>query len=222
MPHRRGLALGLTIGGSSIGGIIWPIMLEQLLNKRQLDFGWTMRVVAFTMAPLLAIACITVVDAPTPQTPLSPLHAASDGYEKGATSSNDELQSKSKANYSVLKNKTFVPLCGGLALGYFGLFTPLFFVTGFGAQHGLSTSTAFYLLSGLNGASFLGRVIPGFLADRYGHFNLCVLATFAAGIVGFSWTAATSLPGLVVWSLAYGFSSGGLAVGFMMGSIAVT
>ncbi|KAK1488935.1 ATPase [Colletotrichum cuscutae] len=241
IPHRRGLALGLTIGGSSIGGIIWPILLEQLLNKRQLGFGWTMRVVAFTMAPLLAFACITVVDAPAPQASLSPIHAASDGDEKGTTSSNDEIQSKSKANYSILKNKTFILLCGGLALGYFGLFTPVFFVTGFGVQHGLSTSTAFYLLSGLNGASFLGRVIPGFLADRYGHFNLCMLATLAAGIVGFCWTAATSLPGLAVWSLAYGFSSGaimslqgacvgkiahhrhqGLAVGFMMGSIAVT
>ncbi|KAK1710014.1 major facilitator superfamily domain-containing protein, partial [Colletotrichum acutatum] len=208
MPHRRGLALGLTIGGSSIGGIIWPIMLEQLLNKRQLGFSWTMRVVALTMVPLLAITCITVVDAPTPKASLSPLQAVLDKNEKGAVSSNDEIQSQTESGYSILKNTTFILLCGGLALGYFGLFTPLFFITGFGAQYGLSTSTAFYLLSGLNGASFLGRVVPGLLADRYGHFNLCALATLAAGIVGFSWTAATSLPGLVVWSLAYGFSSG--------------
>ncbi|KAF4774178.1 ATPase [Colletotrichum scovillei] len=241
MPHCRGLALGLTIGGSSIGGIIWPIMLEQLLNKRQLGFGWTMRIVAFTMVPLLAITCITVVDAPAPKASLSPLQAALDRNEKGAVSSNDEIQSQTKSSYSIIKNTTFMLLCGGLALGYFGLFTPLFFITDFGVQHGFSASTAFYLLSGLNGASFLGRVVPGFLADRYGHFNLCALATLAAGIVGFSWTAATSLPGLVVWSLAYGFSSGaimslqgacvgkiahhrhqGLAVGCMMGSIAVT
>ncbi|KZL79639.1 mfs monocarboxylate [Colletotrichum incanum] len=241
MPHRRGLALGLTIGGSSIGGIIWPIMLEQLLNFRKVSFEWTIRAVAFTMMPLLAIACLTVVDARSPKCSLGPPESASDGNEKGAGSSTDETQPRKKADFSILKNKAFMLLCGGLAVGYFGLFTPLFFVSAFGISHGLSSSTAFYLLSGLNGASFFGRVIPGFLADRYGHFNLCALAIFSAGIVGFCWTAASTLAGLTVWSLAYGFCSGavmslqgacvgkiahqanqGLAIGFTMGSIAVT
>ncbi|OHE99286.1 major facilitator superfamily transporter [Colletotrichum orchidophilum] len=230
MPHRRGLALGLSIGGSSIGGIIWPIMLEQLLNKRQLSFGWTMRAVAFAMIPLLAITCITVRDAPAPEASPTASEAASDGNEKGTNSSSDETQSEKKTDYSILQNRTFILLCGGLAVGYFGLFTPIFLVTGFGVQHGLSTSTAFYLLSGLNGASFFGRVIPGFLADRYGHFNLCALATLAAGIVGFCWTAATSVAGLAAIMSLQGACVGkiahqrhqGLAVGFMMSSIAVT
>ncbi|GJC85497.1 leporins efflux protein lepC [Colletotrichum liriopes] len=241
MPHRRGLALGLTIGGSSIGGIIWPIMLEQLLNFRKVSFGWTIRAVAFTMMPLLAIACLTVVDVQAPKSSPTPPESASDGNEKGAGSSTDESQPEKKPDFSILKKKAFMLLCGGLAIGYFGLFTPLFFVSAFGISHGLSSSTAFYLLSGLNGASFFGRVIPGFLADQYGHFNLCTLAIFSAGIVGFCWTAASTLTGLAIWSLAYGFCSGavmslqgacvgkiahqgnqGLAIGFTMGSIAVT
>ncbi|GKT95390.1 MFS monocarboxylate [Colletotrichum tofieldiae] len=208
MPHRRGLALGLTIGGSSIGGIIWPIMLEQLLNFRKVSFGWTIRAVAFTMMPLLAIACLTVVDVQAPKSSPAPPESASDGNEKGAGSSTDETQPEKKPDFSILKNKAFMLLCGGLAIGYFGLFTPLFFVSAFGISHGLSSSTAFYLLSGLNGASFFGRVIPGFLADRYGHFNLCALAILSAGIVGFCWTAASTLAGLAIWSLAYGFCSG--------------
>ncbi|KAL0938126.1 MFS monocarboxylate [Colletotrichum truncatum] len=241
LPHRRGLVLGLTIGGSSLGGVIWPIMLEQLLNHRQVSFGWTMRAVAFAMIPLLAIACFTVVDAPPIKSPTSPSESAGDGNEKGDQSSSDEAQTEKKADFSILKNKTFMLLCGGLAIGYFGLFSPLFYVSAYGIAHGLSSSTAFYLLSGLNAASFLGRVIPGFLADKYGHFNLCAAATLSAGIVGFCWTAASSLAGMAVWSLAYGFCSGavmslqgacvgkiahhrsqGLAVGFMMGSISVT
>ncbi|GJD04091.1 major facilitator superfamily transporter [Colletotrichum higginsianum] len=240
MAHRRGLALGLTIGGSSIGGVIWPIMLEQLLAVRGLGFGWTMRAVAFTMLPLLTTTCLTVVDAPiVPDTAASP---ASDGIEKAAESSaDDDVTREKRADFSILRNPTFMLLCGGLAIGYFGLFTPLFYVPAFGVARGLSSSTAFYLLSGLNAASFLGRVIPGFLADRYGHFNLCALAALSAGVLGFCWTAASSLAGLAVWSLAYGFCSGavmslqtacvgkiahhdnqGLAVGFMMATIAVT
>ncbi|KAF9872005.1 major facilitator superfamily transporter [Colletotrichum karsti] len=241
MPHRRGLALGLVIGGSSIGGIIWPIMLEQLLNHRQISFGWTMRAVAFAMIPLLAIACLTVIDAPVIETRPAQPEPASDNSEKGDQASTDETEKQRKTDFSILKNKSFMLLCGGLALGYFGLFTPLFYVSAYGIARGLTSSTAFYLLSGLNGASFFGRVIPGFIADRYGHFNMCVIATLSAGIVGFCWTAATSLGGLAVWSLAYGFCSGavmslqgacvgkiahhrnqGMAMGFMMGSISVT
>ncbi|OLN86531.1 Riboflavin transporter MCH5-like protein 16, partial [Colletotrichum chlorophyti] len=241
LPHRRGLALGLTIGGSSVGGVIWPIMLEQLLNKRHLSFGWTMRAIAFTMIPLLAIACFTVVDTPASKAPITSSEPTSDATEKGSESSSGEAQAEKQADFSILRNKAFILLCGGLAIGYFGFFTPIFYVSAYGIHHGLSSSTAFYLIAGLNAASFFGRVIPGFLADRYGHFNLCVLATLSAGIVGFCWTAASSLGGLVVWCLAYGFCSGavmslqgacvgkiahhsnqGLAVGFMMGSIAVT
>ncbi|TDZ27671.1 Leporins efflux protein lepC [Colletotrichum spinosum] len=163
MPHRRGVTLGLAIGGSSIGGIIWPIMLEQLLNKRHLSYGWTMRAVAFAMIPLLIVAVVTVVDAPA--TSAAQAHAV-DGNEKDGSTSTEEVSSEKRADFSILKNKTFVLLCSGLALGYFGLFTPLFYVSAYGISLGLSSSTAFYLLSGLNAASFFGRVVPGLLADK--------------------------------------------------------
>ncbi|KAF6812378.1 MFS monocarboxylate [Colletotrichum plurivorum] len=240
MPHRRGLALGLVIGGSSVGGVVWPIVFEQLLNRRGLGLGWTMRVVAFVMVPILAIACLTVVDAPAvpPRRP-----GPEDDDNKGTPPPplEESLVGDKSADRSLLKDKTFILLCGGLAIGYFGLLTPLFYVSVYGVSRGLDPSAAFYLLSGLNAASFLGRVLPGVLADRYGHFNLCAAATLCAGIVGFCWTGATSLAGLVVWILAYGFCSGGvmslqsagvgkvapagrqgMAVGVMMGSIAVT
>ncbi|KAL1634665.1 hypothetical protein SLS58_010564 [Diplodia intermedia] len=35
---NRGLALGITIGGSSIGGLIWPIVLNELLNQDGLPY----------------------------------------------------------------------------------------------------------------------------------------------------------------------------------------
>ncbi|KAF6800364.1 MFS monocarboxylate [Colletotrichum sojae] len=240
MPHRRGLALGLVIGGSSVGGIVWPIVLEQLLNRGGLGLGWAMRVVAFAMVPLLVVACLTVVDAPAVP-PRRPGPEAGDDKSTPPPLLEESLAEDKSADRSLLKNKTFIVLCGGLAVGYFGLLTPLFYVSAYGVERGLSPSAAFYLLSGLNAASFLGRVLPGVLADRYGHFNLCAAATLCAGIVGFCWTGATSLAGLVTWSLAYGFCSGGvmslqsacvgevapagrqgMAMGVMMGSIAIT
>lgn len=102
----------------------------------------------------------------------------------------------------------------------------------------MSSSLAFYLVSIVNGASLLGRVLPGVVADRWGRFNLLVTSAFTAGIIVFCWTGATTVAGLVVWTAAYGFASGailslqlacattladassaGTAVGVVMGSM---
>ncbi|KAH8664530.1 major facilitator superfamily transporter [Xylariales sp. PMI_506] len=214
LPHQRGLALGLTIGGSSIGGVIWPIMLEQLLYVRNISFGWTLRAVAFMMIPLLVIACVTVVDPPVsppnPEAQPSSSLSNSDVEEGSKTSPIIEKKSasKKKTDLSLLKNWTFLLLCAGLATVYLGLFTPFFYVSSYAIDQGMSSSTAFYLISAVNASSFFGRVIPGYLADRYGHFNFCTISVFAAGIVGFCWTATNNLAGLVIWCLAYGFASG--------------
>jgi MFS family permease len=37
---NRGLATGFTIAGSSLGGVIWPIMADQLLTHDGVSFGW--------------------------------------------------------------------------------------------------------------------------------------------------------------------------------------
>ncbi|KAI8948703.1 putative MFS monocarboxylate transporter [Xylaria longipes] len=251
MPHRRGLALGIAIGGSSIGGVVWPIMLQKLLYADGVSFGWVQRYVGFTMLPLLAVACLTVMDAdkepPTEKGPssLTPsgVETASKGSASDENDSGQSLEGQLKAKHPIiiiLKNWTFVLLCLGLGLVYFGLFSPFFYISTYAVARGQSPSTAFYLISAINGASFFGRVIPGYLADVYGHFNLCALSVLASGIVGFTWTAAYSLPGMIVWSIAYGFASGsvislqsacagkiskrehqGTALGLVIGSVSV-
>ncbi|KAF2278874.1 MFS general substrate transporter [Westerdykella ornata] len=251
MPHRRGLALGLTIGGSSIGGVIWPIMMQQLLVHHGISFGWTMRAVAFKMSPLLAFACLTVVE-PLEQPSRAPsgtAHVTShvtqqqpieEAEQKKMEDAAADGESK-KADLSFLWKPTYILLCLGLAVIYFGLFTPLFYVSAYAIDKGQSLSTAFYLLSAVNASSFFGRVGPGHFADTYGHYNLLIIFTLLSGIVGFTWTRATSLGGMIVWSLAYGFTSGavmslqnacagkiaplrsqGAAVGFLMGCLSIT
>jgi MFS family permease len=206
LARRRGLALGLVLGGSSIGGVVWPIMLERLLSHDQVSFGWTLRAVAFTMIPLLAIACLTVKEAP--EIPPSPSEMISDGPEASQTETQDEKPVKKKTDLSILKIPAFDLLCAGLAIGYLGLFAPTFYISSFAISNGVSSQLAFYLLSVYNAGSFFGRVLPGHWADRFGHFNICTLSVFVSGITGFCWISAKSPAGLTVWTLAYGFASG--------------
>jgi MFS family permease len=51
---HRGLALGIITTGNSIGGIVYPVVVRQLLGK--VGFGWTVRVLGF-----LNVACLLVV-----------------------------------------------------------------------------------------------------------------------------------------------------------------
>ncbi|KAI1119722.1 putative MFS monocarboxylate transporter [Nemania abortiva] len=251
MPHRRGLALGIAIGGSSIGGIIWPIFLQELLYTDGVSFGWTQRAVGFFMIPLLAIACLTVLE--VQKTPPKPVVADSEKVSDVDTAAPDNntnsdstpLPSEEPAPRHpailLFKNFTFVLLCLGLALTYLGLFTPFFYISSYAVDKGVPSSTAFYLISAINAASFFGRVGPGHLADAYGHFNICTVAVLISGVIGFTWTAAYNLTGMIIWSIAYGFTSGavislqsacagkiakrehqGTAAGLVTGSVAIT
>ncbi|KAI5927228.1 major facilitator superfamily transporter [Camillea tinctor] len=246
LPDHRGLALGLAIGGSSVGGIVWPIMLDQLLYNDRVSFGWLVRSVAFTMLPLLLVACTTITDTRASLDRLiqiNQVETAPDSSEKvkNAQSTTDgDLRAKN-SGFSILKDPTFILLCLGFAMVYLGLFTPFFYASSYATQQGLSSSTAFYLISAINASSLFGRIIPGHLADIYGHFNICTLSILASGIVGFCWTATYNLPGLVIWGLMYGFTSGavlslqgacagklasrenqGTAVGLVSGSVSIT
>ena len=55
---RRAIAGGLAIAGSSLGGVIFPIMVVHLLP--QVGFGWTMRICAFLILGLLIITNLTI------------------------------------------------------------------------------------------------------------------------------------------------------------------
>jgi len=57
---KRGAAMGLAISGSSLGGIVFPIMLGKLLYKPNLSFGWTIRISGFIMLALIAPACVAI------------------------------------------------------------------------------------------------------------------------------------------------------------------
>ncbi len=84
----------------------------------------------------------------------------------------------------------------------------MFYISTYAVAIGMTPTLAFYLVSIVNGASLFGRILSGIVADRFGRFNMLAASAFAAGIITFCWTTATSAAGLVVWTVAFGFASG--------------
>lgn len=193
--RHRGMASGISVGGSSLGGVIWPIVTDQLLYKQGLSFGWTMRIIGFIMIPLLVVVLLTVR--------LPPKVAG----ESGDSKIPEEMKEARRLHRAQLWKAPYLLLCGGLFFNFLSFFSPFLFITTYATELGMST-IAFYLVSIVNAASLLGRILPGFVADRWGRFNILIVTSLAASIVAFCWTAATLVAGVIVFIAAYGFASG--------------
>ncbi|KAJ9236379.1 hypothetical protein DTO027B5_4673 [Paecilomyces variotii] len=216
--QHRAAAVGITISGSSLGGVIWPIIVHELFKKPNVGFGWTMRIVGFIMLPIFLVACLCVRPpreqkqhekfVPPSTSQLSDIQLSPD-----KSVSHVETETKNpprRFDLSPLKSPTIQLCCLGFFFVYFSMFTPIFFVTSYSSSLGLSSTFAFYTTSIVNGGSLFGRVLPGFIADKYGHFNCCILATLFSGIISLCWTKALSEAGVGVFIAAYGFSSGAI------------
>ena len=53
---KRAVAIGIAASGGATGGLVFPVIVQQLLPK--IGFGWTVRVLGFVMLALQAIAFI--------------------------------------------------------------------------------------------------------------------------------------------------------------------
>ncbi|KAL2833572.1 major facilitator superfamily domain-containing protein [Aspergillus pseudoustus] len=182
---KLGAALGLAVSGSSLGGVIYPIVLNRLLGP--LGFGWSVRVIGFiAMGTLLIpIAIMRQRVKPPKARALIDLSAFTD-----------------------LPYMTFV--AGGL-IAFMGLFTLFFYISYVGtARHLTSNDMAFYLVPILNAASCFGRTIPNAIADKLGPFNLITPCCAMVGVLILCMIAVSNQAGLIVIAIFSGFFSGAL------------
>ncbi|KAF2011582.1 MFS general substrate transporter [Aaosphaeria arxii CBS 175.79] len=185
---KRAAALGVVVAGSSLGGVVVPIALSKMLNGSSLGFAWSVRIIGFLIMPFLLFSCFAVKPRLPPR----------------------------RTNFFIggaFKDKAYTLLIVSMFFMFLGMFTPLFFIPTYAVSRGIDPTLASYLLAILNGASTFGRIIPGVLADVYGRLNMFAFAGLSTGIVVLCMTAARSTPGLVVYAIIFGFTSGAIISG---------
>lgn len=195
--RKRGLAMGLAIAGSSLGAVVFPIVLTRLLLTpgASLGFGWAVRVCGFIMVPVLVFAAVTVRARLPPRASRFFL-------------------------WSSFRRPLYSVLVAAVAALFFGMFVPLFYLPSFGVQEaGLDEATSLYLVAAINGASLPGRIIPGILGDKFGRINTLMFAGAGTAVLIFCWPSATTPAGVIAFSCIFGFVSGALVSG---GSVVFT
>lgn len=127
---KRGAAYGLLATGSSLGGVIFPIMVTRLI--KEVGFPWAMRICAFLILGLLIIAILTV-DAFNPPK-FQPITL------KRMVAPFTEFQ--------------FTCVCFGLLLFTFGLYVPINFVSVEAAAGGVDPNLVLYMVPILNAGRY--------------------------------------------------------------------
>ncbi|KAB5583438.1 major facilitator superfamily transporter [Coniochaeta sp. 2T2.1] len=183
--EKRGAAYGIMSTGSSLGGIIFPIMITRLI--RQVGYGWAMRSGAFMILGLLIIANLTVTSRTPPR----------------RTALSREAMAKP------FKERGFQILLVGLFFLTLGLFIPIDYLQIQGLQAGMKPQLAQYLIAILNAGSLFGRLAAGAMADKIGKYNIFTTATCTAGIFTLAlWIPAHSDGSIIAYAVIYGFFSG--------------
>lgn len=180
---RRALAMGIASSGSSLGGVIFPVMLNRIIYHTSLGFGWAVRIVGFLVLGLCLTACVTVVPRLPPR----------------------------KGRYFLLhafKEPVYSIQVAGMFFVWWGIFTPFFFLPSYSEAKGLDLDLSIYTLAMVNSGSLVGRLMSGFAAPHLGRFNLLVMGNCFCGILVFCWLRVVSTAAICVFAVLYGIFSG--------------
>lgn len=182
---KRGVAFGVLFSGSSVGGIVFPILVSRLIA--QVGFAWAMRTCGFLVLFLLIIANLTIK-------PFNPPHP------KPVTGT--QL-------LRPLKEADFLFLSAGVFCFSYGFFAPINYLPVEAISGGMSSDLAQYLPSILNAGSLFGRLLAGVVADKIGRYNIYSIVCYFSGIwILALWLVDTSDAAIIAFAVLFGFFSG--------------
>ncbi|TFK32267.1 major facilitator superfamily domain-containing protein [Crucibulum laeve] len=198
--RRRALAIGVATTGTAVGGALHPIMLNKWFHG-SLGFHNGVRASAGLNAGLLIISILLM----KPRLPPS-----------------IKAHSTLRSLRVFLQDIPYVVMVLGTVLVLAGLYFPIFFLQLNSIKNGIDADLAFYTIAILNGASFLGRVLPNMLVYRFGAFNVVIPCITISAALIFCTLAVKDVAGTMVFAICYGFFSGAYVslLAPMIGSLA--
>ncbi|RSM20622.1 hypothetical protein CDV31_000600 [Fusarium ambrosium] len=192
--RRRGLAMGIALAGSSVGSVVFPIIFRYTFPD--LGWKWSMRIMAFISAGLLIPGMLCFI-------PFNKLH--------GITSDGQPRPKSSALNLAAFKSPAFSFVTAGLFMLEFSIFSIAGLLPSISTRAGFTPEDGYTLLAIIGSTSTFGRIIPGLIGDRIGHFNVLLISmAFTILFMGVMFVpfGTTSAPVLYTWSGLWGFGSG--------------
>ncbi|GFF54365.1 hypothetical protein IFM51744_08347 [Aspergillus udagawae] len=168
---------------SSLGGIIYPIVLYRLLGP--IGFPWAVRTLGFIALGtfILPLAVMRMrIRAPKP---------------------------RAVVDWSAFTDVPFMVFTLSVVILFIGNAVLIFYISFYPENRGFTdTSLAFYMAAIFNAGSFFGRIAPNALSDRIGVFNTMAPITLLLGVTVLCMLGVHNEAGMIVEAVVTGFFSG--------------
>lgn len=185
---KKALAVGIITAGSSLAGVYWPIAIRRMIQE--IGFPWANRVIGFLFIPMTLFSTIFLKPRfkPTKRKPGENLI---------------------RVHFPVLKDWKFLALCLSWFAFMLSLFPGLFYIDLFCIRANVAESLQLYSVAIVNACAIVFRIIPGFIADKFGRINILIPSLLLSGIFPLAlWIPATGTPltatFIVLWASATG------------------
>jgi predicted MFS family arabinose efflux permease len=182
---RRALATGIACTAGGTGGVVFPLLILYL--GPSIGFPWTIRIIALICAVAGVFAsCLLRKRLP---------------HNKRAGGAID---------LKALREVRFATTTIAVFLVEFAVFIPYTYISSYAIAVGIDAQHAYRLNTLLNAGAIPGRALPGYVAGRYGTFNvMCVTAFTCTTVIFALWLTAASNEALITaFTVLYGFWSG--------------
>ncbi|KAI9172781.1 ABC multidrug transporter atrG [Paramyrothecium foliicola] len=184
--RKRAFAVGVGAAGAGTGGLVYPTVIDQLLNHGALGFPWTLRIMGFIMLATYIPCLVLFRPRSLPR------------------------KSRQLIELSALKELPFLFFTFSQFFNFLGLYFAFFYMGTF-ARDRIGVSQPINLVMLLNGIGIISRVVPNVIADRWtGLFNIIIPLSFSASLLVFCWAGIHSESGLYVFTALYGLVAAAL------------
>lgn len=180
---KLGLAVGIAAAGSSMGGVIYPIVFYKLID--QVGFAWSTRIIGFiALATLIPPNLIMKMRFKPPK-------------------------ARALIDWTAFTDVPFLLCVFSAMVGFIGMYVIFFYISYFGAATRiLDAEMSFYIIPILNAASTFGRTLPNALSDIVGPVNLIAPGAIIVGMLALCILAVTAEAGIIVLAILLGFFTG--------------
>lgn len=162
--ERRGLAMGIVLSGTGIGGALWAPVLRAL--NASVGFRNTLRLTG-GLSFLLIAASGWILR----------WHPEIEARNRLETLPGQSRLRPPLANWQVVKSRMFLAQAAGAIFQAAAYYTPVYFISTYARTLGYSSAAGANFIALSNGTSACGKVVLGYVADRLGRLNVLLMCT---------------------------------------------
>ncbi|PPR09788.1 MAG: hypothetical protein CFH41_02171 [Alphaproteobacteria bacterium MarineAlpha11_Bin1] len=192
--RRRGVAVALCACGNYIGGTIWPLVVQSLMDGN----GWRFTYIIIAVVVLSTMIPLALILRRRP-----PLNEERAAVSVGSSITDRKTIDLSHRSLMILLSIAGIACCVAMSM-------PQVHIVAYCTDLGFGSARGAEMLSLMLAGGAITRVVSGFIADYIGGVRTLLIGSILQGLALFFYLPFDGLMSLYIISLMFGLSQGGI------------